>query len=422
MKITWVNHASFILEYENVKLITDPWLDGRAFNESWALLAKTKLDYSAFSDITHIWFSHEHPDHFSPPNINKIPREYRNKITVLFQKTEDAKVIEYCKKIGFKSTIEIDDFEKFSIGQNIQISIGKVQNDTDSWLHIKAPEFSLLNLNDCVFSKRELAHLSKEIGKVDILLTQFSFANWIGNKDDEKLMKSHANSKLDEIKKHVTHFNPKFTIPFASFVWFCHEDNFHFNTYANKIDDIHDYIRGLGTIPLIFYPNDTWTYAKPHESSQSIDNYLTDFSNLPKRVLTKFETITIEELTSKADQFRKKALSKNNKQKLFTYKPMTVHLSDLDEVFSFSYKNGLDKANTSPDEADISFHSQNLLYCFKFEWGFDTILIAGTFQKPKNGNFQNFMEYEWVANLNNQGKRMKGLFGRLFDKIIQMTN
>ena len=101
---------------------------------------------------------------------------------------------------------------------------------------------------------------------------------------------------------------------------------------------------------------------------------------------------------------------------------MTVRLSDLDEVFSFSYKNGLDKANTSPDEADISFHSQNLLYCFKFEWGFDTILIAGTFQKPKNGNFQNFMEYEWVANLNNQGKRMKGLFGRLFDKIIQMTN
>ena len=46
MNIKWVNHASYILEYEDIKLITDPWLDGRVFNESWALLSETNFKYS----------------------------------------------------------------------------------------------------------------------------------------------------------------------------------------------------------------------------------------------------------------------------------------------------------------------------------------------------------------------------------------
>ena len=88
-KIEFVNHASYIIEHGGIRLITDPWIEGTAFNEGWSLIEPTHLQYTDFKDITHIWFSHEHPDHFSPPNLKSIPEELRKNITVLFQYTKD---------------------------------------------------------------------------------------------------------------------------------------------------------------------------------------------------------------------------------------------------------------------------------------------------------------------------------------------
>jgi len=68
MKIEFVNHASVIFYHNNIHLITDPWFNGAVFHNGWDLLAKTKFEYSNFEKISHIWISHEHPDHFTPPN------------------------------------------------------------------------------------------------------------------------------------------------------------------------------------------------------------------------------------------------------------------------------------------------------------------------------------------------------------------
>ncbi|GAC1700330.1 MAG: hypothetical protein NVS9B4_01570 [Candidatus Acidiferrum sp.] len=84
-----VNHTGFIIESEAVRLLCDPWIEGNTFNIGWTLLSRTKLRYEDLSAITHIWFSHEHPDHFNPPSLKKIPEEYRRAITVVFHYTRD---------------------------------------------------------------------------------------------------------------------------------------------------------------------------------------------------------------------------------------------------------------------------------------------------------------------------------------------
>ncbi len=420
MNLKWVNHASYILESENIRLITDPWIEGRVFNESWSLLVPAELTFEDFKDITHIWFSHEHPDHFFPPNLTKIPQEYRNNITVLFQKTSDNKVAAFCTKIGFKSVVELNEYNPICIGDDIEVTIGKVTNDSDSWLFLEKNDIKILNLNDCVFQEEELERLSKYTGKVDILLTQFSFANWIGNKNDHNAMKASAERKLSDIERHISYFSPKYTIPFASYVWFCHEDNFHFNEFANKIDDVAEHIKKLNSIPVILYPGDTWLLKDKHDSSEAIQKYLDAANTLKQRKLTHFDSIPLETLEKEAIAFTEKALKRNNKRKLLSYHPMYIYLTDFKVVYSYSYRSGLKKAaNKTQETSDISFHSQNLSYCFNFDWGFDTILIAGTFEKPEKGNFQNFMEYDWVANLNNRGKKMKGLLGRLLDRVMK---
>ena len=75
MKIQFVNHSSFIVEHEGVRIISDPWLEGRVFNNGWDLISKSKFMYDDFKEIQYIWFSHEHPDHFFPPNLKLIPAE-----------------------------------------------------------------------------------------------------------------------------------------------------------------------------------------------------------------------------------------------------------------------------------------------------------------------------------------------------------
>ena len=78
--IEFVNHASYIVNFNDKKLITDPWLEYRVFNEGWQLQCNSKFGYQDFKNIDFIWFSHEHPDHFMPRVIKKIPKSYFTKM------------------------------------------------------------------------------------------------------------------------------------------------------------------------------------------------------------------------------------------------------------------------------------------------------------------------------------------------------
>ena len=66
-EIEFVNHASVIVKGKNTSILTDPWYQGDAFNKGWNLLTETSDDDAEIilKKITHIWISHEHPDHFS---------------------------------------------------------------------------------------------------------------------------------------------------------------------------------------------------------------------------------------------------------------------------------------------------------------------------------------------------------------------
>ena len=121
MEIEWVNHASFVVSSGRIHLLTDPWIFGRAFNESWDLLVPSKFSIDDFSRITHIWFSHEHPDHFSPPVLSRIPEKTRKEICVLFQQTRDQRVVSFCKKQGFGVT-ELLDGESLDIAPDFRVT------------------------------------------------------------------------------------------------------------------------------------------------------------------------------------------------------------------------------------------------------------------------------------------------------------
>ena len=65
------------------------------------------------------------------------------------------------------------------------------------------------------------------IDDVDILLTQFGYASWVGDPEDTQLRKDASFEKLNRIKIQAKIFQPKFSIPFASFIIFWHNHNLY---------------------------------------------------------------------------------------------------------------------------------------------------------------------------------------------------
>jgi UDP-MurNAc hydroxylase len=399
MKIQFVNHASFIIEHENVKLICDPWISGPAFNKGWKLLSETKLSINDFNGITHIWFSHEHPDHFSPPNLLEIPKSIRENITVLFQKTTDEKVLNFCNKIGFKEIIELEENKTQELTKNFKI-LCNPYTEGDSYALFTVNNIKILNLNDCVVNTDEKALLlKKKIGEVDLLFTQFGYANKIGNQNDVSLRKIASSEKLERIFYQNKHLKPNIIIPFASFVYFSHEENKYMNDGINKIDVVYSYISNdLKTKCIVMYPNDIWEIGQEINSNRAIDEYLKDYDKINSKKFEESDIVDEKELISNCNQFIK-TIKEGYKDKINTINSLktNIYISDYNQLYTLSGKYGL-VINTMKKEYDVFISSESLNYCFKELWGFDTLLINGRFQIYNNhidfykfGNISSFL-------------------------------
>ena len=226
--ITFLNHASFIVQINNIKILVDPYLFGSAFNDGWNLLKE--LDHSdQIKDITHIFYSHEHPDHFSIPFLKKIDSNIRKNITIFYQNTFDKRIKYFCENLGYKFKEFRDGIEE-KIDKDLYICIGKVPF-YDSWINFRINNTNILNVNDCVLENPKLVFDIKKIlnRKIDVLFTQFSYANFI-EKDKQKI---RALQQLEKIKIQDQILNPTYLIPFASFIYFSHLENKFMNENIN---------------------------------------------------------------------------------------------------------------------------------------------------------------------------------------------
>lgn len=427
MKINFVNHASILIENKNVNLILDPWIEGDAFYNGWMLLSKSKFQIKDFENVTHIWFSHEHPDHFSPFVLNKIPKEIKAKITVLYHHTIDKKVIQYCEKIGFKNVIELKDDEKFELEDGFTI-LNNEYADGDSWCYIEVDNFTILNVNDCIIRSEEEALIVKEkIGEVDLLMTQFGYAHKIGNVEDDNLRIQSMNSKLERITNQSKIFNPKYILPFASFVFFCHEENKYMNLKEFRLNNVINHILNIANKnPILMYPGDIWDPKSNFYNCNEIvlKKYEQDFLRLEKFEFLKSKKIEESEIINNSIEFGKLLVAKNKTAKRLINKIGTVfYISDYDASYRFLGSKGLKKIKLEKEFADIIISSDMLLYIFKNLWGAGTCQINARYLTTSKGDVYKFHLLMRITALNNEGKefywRKPSLLSRL-NKIIRV--
>ena len=224
--IQFINHSCLILKTSTTKILCDPWLKGTAFGDGWSLLHDNSHNINDI-EFDYIWISHEHPDHFSIATLLDLDKNCK----FLFQETKDKKVKNFLESKGH-TVIELKNKERTKIGDLELVCV--VCDGYDSSLLVNYPDGKvLLNIDD---ARVELnSHLTKEIepllkgGNIDILSFQFSYANWAGNQGDQNIPRF---LQLDIDKKNdlvISTLKPKSILPFASFVYFSHEENFFWN-------------------------------------------------------------------------------------------------------------------------------------------------------------------------------------------------
>ena len=108
MEIKLVSHACALIKGDQFCMLTDPWLTGEVFNNGWGLVFASDQTHTLtdqeIQDLTHIFISHEHPDHFHIPSLKIIAKRRVDcsAIKVIVKKDSRTKDIEQLlNKLGF---------------------------------------------------------------------------------------------------------------------------------------------------------------------------------------------------------------------------------------------------------------------------------------------------------------------------------
>ena len=391
MRITLVNHACVKLTLGGVTILCDPWLSGAAFNNGWDLLIKTPMTLDeVMHGVTHIWVSHEHPDHFAPKFFIDIAPRYKS-IPVLFQETRDRRVKSFIEKQGFK-VAELPDRRAQEIG-DAHVMCG-VSEFYDSWLHVSDGTGAVLNLNDCAEGDdSELREIARLTGPIDLLLTQFSYAAWKGGRANAHFRELAAARKLETITAQVRALKPRHVVPFASFIYFSNEENFYLNDRINRPADAAGAVAAAGAEPVILFPGGTWTAGQPHDDAPARAAYAKVYDHLAALPLRPpGESVPLERLEREFAAYRDGVFQRNSKfliqvlrrlPLLGAFHPVTIRLTDLDRSVSVSIVDGFAACEAGAE--DVAMHSGSLSFIFNNAFGFDTLTVNGRFEATPEG-------------------------------------
>ena len=413
MRLTLINHACCKVETGGLGFLFDPWTEGSAFNAGWDLLIPTAMSFDEIMrGVSFIWISHEHPDHFSPAFLIRVAKAYGSTVTVLFQTTHDRRVANFCRSQGL-AVQELADGVPTQLGATVTVTCGAYYF-YDSWLYLTDGSQSLLNLNDCpARTAQDIRRIGRLAPEPTVLLSQFSYAAWKGGRDNRAFRAAAAAQKLETLAAQIRNLRPRFTLPFASLIYFSNEENSYLNDAVNTPRKAADAIAAAGATPVVLYPGDAWQVGDaPAGNDVALARYDRRYGELrllPRRGAG--ASVSLEELRPAFAAYRDRVFARNSRwlivllsrlKPLGVFQPVRVRLSDLDCVVVVSVVSGLSDAPKQDRAADVAMHSSSLLFLFKNEFGFDTLTVNGRFEAGADG-FSRMMRSFAIGSLNALG-------------------
>jgi len=399
--IKFFNHSSFLLD----NILVDPWTKGSIFLNGWNLLKEFDKEISQYG-YDWIYISHEHPDHFNIPFLESISDPEMK--TIIFHKTLDRKVVSFVKRLGFK-VLEVENNRYY------ELTTGRIKVQSNGFDSFFVYEHNngktLVNMND--YQVRDESELTKlQLKKVDVLLSQFTYANWAGNKGDVNMPKKAQSIIYDRLKMQLKVFKPETWVPFASYIYYSHEENFYMNEYVPPLTDIKRFA-DVNKVECVFPVPETFIHSRMSE------NGLQYWSTMRKIIkpLHKNNTIKKEKVIKSFSSMCEELHNKND-MTLFDAEETYIKVTDWNTVIKYDIKNKTFE-EVSQLENDISMSSECLCFLIENKWGRGTVLISGRCQINYN-NANKFFNQTNLWYYNNIGKYLGENLS--LDEIVNQDN
>ncbi|MGZ5201432.1 MAG: MBL fold metallo-hydrolase [Telluria sp.] len=399
-QLSFVNHASFIVENDSALLLVDPWLEGPAFNNGWSLLDQSTSSEALVARLNksglpvYVWFSHEHPDHFSIPFLKKFREQFRGIATFLFQHTLDKRVVGFLRKNGFDVT-ECREGVPVALGRDMRLTAYPF-SDGDSWCLIQSGGRNIVNINDCALvtvqhCRDVKARIADVAPRIDYLFTQFGYASWVGNPGQDLLHCAAAREKIQRIALQLECLRPKVTVPFASFVYFSSAENAHFNEAQNTPQDIVTAPELAKWAPTIRFLRPGSVVDLETDSAASLtrehEQALAHWQGLLRqrsKLLPAAPQVALSGIKSAFLKYRGNVNGNLHGlprllELVRRIEPLVLHLPDLEQTVEVSYRHGW-KVLPAAAPFHVAMTSSNALFLFKNEYGFDTTHVNGRFR------------------------------------------
>ncbi len=438
-KIKLINHSSLYMNFgDNLKILTDPWYEGFAFDGGWSLLYENKSEFieNLLTNVDYIYITHEHPDHFSISFFKKYSDLLRSKnIKIIFQKTLDKRVEEFLNK---KFKLEIIILESY---KTIQIKNKKITliscGAIDSSLIVETDDCYHVNLNDCDFIEAELKKIKKFLinKKKIIIYLQFSYAAF---RSDDEWMRKAADFKLINLLNVYKIFDADLMIPFASFVYFSNSENFRLNKYMNNVETTSNYLENKNICHCILNPDfdeiDVEELLNDKSKRVGITKKSINFWDYKfKNIKPKNEINEIHEISKDIKKSFLLRIKKANSLFLlffirflsfkYFFGDIVIHLKDTDETYRLNFFKIVKINNILKSKIDIEMLSRRFFFLLKYPYGIDTISSNGCLFENKKNSFEKMIRAIGFVSLNqtNNGITVKSIFNKnIINKILSI--
>lgn len=387
MKIQFVNHSCIFIEDQ---VLIDPWFSGKIFNDSWNLLQDTRIEDLQLDNLKYVVVSHEHPDHLHFPTLKKLIQIKPDLIFLTPQRKNDN-VKKAVEKLGYEFRylqpmveMECNDF---------YITCSYSQG-TDHTIVVKHNDEVVIHQNDHYINWQNAVELKAQYPNPDYWFFQFSLAGYYGNHTDpELIIQNGTKYHINKFREYLSFWNPKISVPFASFVYFCKEKNAYNNKYAVNLGDLITECNQVNgrhrskQIDLAFYLDYIDDIVGKHDLN--LQKWLEVFKYSTKEITPTKSVNPFDLLQSASLSVRSDGMNPPG--------PLTLALYDNDFLLELNYRDKEAKL-VSKDTNKIKpcgiTTTEELKHFFDTPWGADTLNVSACFEIYDRPQWNSLMGYK----------------------------
>lgn len=239
MRVTFIGHASILIETRGLRILSDPWWRGPCFGAQWWTYPAPWLE-PLREPVDYIYVSHGHHDHLHPGTLKTLDRTAK----VLLARGSDLG--ESIRALGME-VVEVAADAPLRLPEGIDVRIVPTQGG-DTLFTLADGERVCVNLNDSLHSTladvqdRFVGLLKAWHPRIEYLFCGYGTASHFPNcyvipgKDREATAarrQAHFNRQWSRI---VAGVQPRFAFPFAADVVLLEEDLIWVNEPAHNAE------------------------------------------------------------------------------------------------------------------------------------------------------------------------------------------